>query len=166
MNQDIYTVENHILHLNGKPMSQKPSPNHGGIITPEILVIHYTGSNSLQGALSWLCAPEAKVSAHLVIAKDGQVWQLLPFNVKGWHAGVSSYDGRSNCNDFSVGIENVGLGDEWPEAQIDANIGIIKALFHAYDLIDCVGHMDVAPGRKPDPGPLYFPILEERGVFK
>lgn len=150
-------VKKHLLYSDGKLVNQKSSPNRGGIITPTLVVIHYTGSNSLQGALSWLCAKGSQVSAHLVIAKTGQIWQLLPFNVAGWHAGRSEYNGRSGVNAFSIGIENVGLGDEWPEAQIQANIDVIKALCAAYKIVDLVGHDEVAipDGRKPDPGPKY-----------
>jgi AmpD protein len=83
------------------------------------------------------------------------VYQLLPFNLKGWHAGVSSYDGEPNVNEFSIGIENVGTGKSWPEAQVEANRAIILALCNAYNIEDVVGHEDVAPGRKTDPGPLY-----------
>lgn len=151
----MYTVKNHFLYQSGIRVSSKLSPNHGGLITPEIAVIHFTGDNSLNGALSWLCSPKAKVSAHLVIAKTGVVWQLLPFNLRGWHAGLSSYDGRSDVNSFSIGIENVGIGDEWPEAQIQSNIEVLDALYAAYRLEDTVGHCDVAPGRKVDPGPRY-----------
>jgi N-acetylmuramoyl-L-alanine amidase len=154
----MYEVRTHLLYKDGEPVSFKRTPNHGELIKPEIVVVHYTGSNSLSGALNWLCAPEAKVSAHLVIAKTGVVWQLVPFNVKAWHAGVSSYDGRAignSVNAFSIGIENQSLGDVWPEAQIEANKAIIEALYKAYDIQDTLGHCDVAPGRKVDPGPLY-----------
>ncbi|MBM4301633.1 MAG: N-acetylmuramoyl-L-alanine amidase [Deltaproteobacteria bacterium] len=153
----MYSVKNHWLYLNGKRVTHRPSPNHGGVITPRIIVIHYTGDNSLSGALSWLCSPKAGVSAHLVIGKDGTVYQLLPFNLRGWHAGVSSYDGESGVNNFSIGIENVGRGDAWPASQVEANRAIIEALFAAYGLEDVVGHEDVAtpPGRKADPGPRY-----------
>ncbi len=151
----MYKVKNHLLYKGGEQVSNKLSPNHGGVIQPEIIVIHYTGSNSLGGAVSWLCDPRAKVSAHLVVAKTGVVWQLVPFNLRAWHAGVSSYDGRSDVNAFAIGIENVGLGDEWPEAQIQANIAVLDALYAYYRLEDTVGHCDVAPGRKVDPGPHY-----------
>lgn len=162
----MYTIKNHMLYKDGQPVSTKLSPNHGGVIVPEIAVIHYTGDNSLPGALSWLCTPSAQVSAHLVIAKTGVVWQLVPFNRKAWHAGRSSYNGRPNVNDFSIGIENVGMGDEWPQTQIQANIDVLDALYAAYRLEDTVGHCDVAPGRKVDPGPKYpwktvFPGWEE-----
>jgi N-acetyl-anhydromuramyl-L-alanine amidase AmpD len=72
--------------------------------------------------------------------------------VRGWHAGVSEWGGRSDVNSFSIGIENQGLGDEWPEAQIQANINVINALHKAYSITATVGHCDVAPGRKVDPG--------------
>lgn len=152
-----YSIKNHRLYLDGKQVNFKSSPNRGGMVKPELVVIHYTGSNSLQSALSWLCTPSAKVSAHLVIAKTGQIWQLLPFNVRAWHAGKSVYAGRGDVNGFSIGIENVGLGDDWPNAQIEANIGVIKALCAAYKIIDLVGHDEVAipDGRKVDPGPQY-----------
>jgi N-acetylmuramoyl-L-alanine amidase len=161
----MYTLKNHLLYKDGERVSSKMSPNHGGEITPEIIVIHYTGDNGT-GGLQWLTSKGSGVSAHLWIAKTGQIWQLLPFNLKGWHAGVSSYDGRPNVNNFSIGIENQGLGDNWPEAQILANIGVIKALYAAYKIQDTVGHCDVAPGRKVDPGPRYpwkriFPDWEE-----
>jgi N-acetylmuramoyl-L-alanine amidase len=149
------TIKDHMLLNGGKQVPYKPSPNHGGQIAPRLVVIHYTGSNSLQGALSWLCAKEAKVSAHLVIAKDGTIYQLLPFNVRGWHAGRSEYNGELDVNGFSIGIENVGIGDDWPDKQIEANRAVIAALYDAYQIEDCVGHEDVAPGRKVDPGPNY-----------
>jgi N-acetylmuramoyl-L-alanine amidase len=151
----MFTVQDHWLYLDGKRVTYRPSPNHGGTITPRVIVVHYTGDNSLAGALSWLCSRKSGVSAHLVIAKDGTVYQLLPFNVRGWHAGASSYDGQSGVNSFSIGIENVGLGDVWPEAQVEANRAIIEVLYAAYGLEDVVGHEDVAPGRKADPGPRY-----------
>jgi N-acetylmuramoyl-L-alanine amidase len=124
-------------------------------MTPTLIVIHYTGDNSEGGAISWLCAPQSSVSAHLVVNKEGGVTQLVPFNLAAWHAGRSEYQGRSGVNSFSVGIENVGIGDEWPEAQVEANRAIIAALFAAYPIADVVGHQDVAPGRKADPGPNY-----------
>ncbi len=151
-----YVVKNHLLYKDAEMVSSKISPNHGGLIKPRIIVVHYTGDNGMAG-LRWLCDSRSKVSAHLWIAKTGVIWQLLPFNIKAWHAGASEYDGRKNCNDFSIGIENQGMGDNWPEAQILANIGVIEALYDAYPIEDTVGHNDVAtpPGRKSDPGPKY-----------
>jgi len=148
-----YEIIDHFLYIDGQQVEYRKSPNSGGEIEPILIVVHYTGDNSLGGALSWLCSTRSSVSAHVVIAKDGTIYQLLPFNIKAWHAGSSSYNDRPNVNSFSVGIENVGFGDEWPEEQIEANRALIVALFDTYPIVDVVGHEDVAPGRKEDPGP-------------
>ena len=154
---NFFIVKNHLLYLGERQVDWKPTPNiSGNLIKPELIVIHYTGDNSLQGALSWLTTRGSGVSAHLVVAKTGQVWQLAPFNRRAWHAGASTWKGRGDCNSWSVGIENVGLGDEWPEAQVQANVKIVEALRAAYPIYDVVGHSDVAPGRKSDPG-THFP---------
>jgi N-acetylmuramoyl-L-alanine amidase len=151
-----YTVKNHLLYKGNERVSYKLSPNRGGVIKPELVVIHYTGDNGT-GGLNWLTTKGSGVSAHLWIAKTGIVWQLLPFNIRGWHAGRSEYDGRGDVNSWSVGIENQGLGDVWPEKQIQANIDVIKALCAVYDIVDLVGHDEVAipEGRKVDPGERY-----------
>jgi N-acetylmuramoyl-L-alanine amidase len=149
-----FSVKDGFLYKDGVKVHQRISPNYGGNITPTVIVIHYTGDNSFEGAVDWLCKPSAKVSAHLVISKAGEVWQLVPFDLKAWHAGVSSFDGQANVNDFSIGIENVGTGDSWPAAQVEANRLVIEALVSAYDIEAVVGHDDVATpaGRKVDPG--------------
>lgn len=148
-----YEVQDDLLFIDGVQVEYRESPNHGSQIIPRLIVIHYTGTEGLESPLSWLCSPESGVSAHLVIAKDGTVYQLLPFNIQAWHAGRSSYNGEIHVNGFSVGIENVGVGDDWPQAQVEANRDIINALYSYYPIEDCVGHEDVAPGRKSDPGP-------------
>ena len=146
-------VRDNLLYADGVQVPFRESPNTGRQITPTIVVIHYTGDNSMEGAVSWLCAAQSGVSAHLVIGKDGSIVQLVPFNVSAWHAGKSDYQGRANVNAFSVGIECVGIGDEWPDEQVEAIRATIQALFLAYPIEDVVGHQDVAPGRKSDPGP-------------
>jgi len=148
-----WEVKGHYLYVDSQRVPFRESPNRGRVMVPTLIVIHYTGDNSMAGAVSWLCAERSGVSAHLVIGKDGSIYQLVPFNMVAWHAGQSDYNGRANVNAFSVGIENVGLGDSWPVAQVEANRAIIAALFAAYPIEDVVGHEDVAPGRKPDPGP-------------
>jgi len=152
-----FTVREHFLYRDGKRVEYRPSPNHGGVITPRLIVIHYTGTNGLASPLGWLCNPGSQVSAHLLIDTNGDIYQLLPFNLAGWHAGASCYEGRTGVNGFSVGIENVGVGGVWPAVQIEANRAVIAALFAAYPIEDVVGHSEVAtpPGRKPDPGPYY-----------
>jgi N-acetylmuramoyl-L-alanine amidase len=148
-----FEIRDNFLFLDGEQVEYRPSPNHGGEITPRLIVIHYTGDNSCQGAVSWLTSPQSGVSAHLVVDKDGTVYQLLPFNVVGWHAR-GHYNGQS-VNGCSVGIENVGLGGFWPDEQIEANRGVIEALYAAYPIDDTIGHGDISdrtPGHD-DPGP-------------
>lgn len=188
-----YSVVDHILHKDGAPVPQKRSPNIGGKMTPTLLVMHYTGSTTDASAVNALTDPRAKVSAHLVLGRDGQVIQLVPFNTVAWHAGVSSYGKKSGCNGFSVGIEQVNAGvlmkradgklvtqigakvipasdaifgkhritggeaywQIYPEAQIEAAVAIGRAIADAYRICDVVGHEDIAPKRKVDPGPAY-----------
>jgi len=151
----MFKVIEHYLYKDDDLVEQRPSPNHGRGISPRLIVIHYTGDNSCEGALSWLVNSrgDEAVSAHLVIDKDGTVYQLLPFHTAAWHAGRSEWNGESGVNSFSIGIENVGVGGTWPAEQIEANRAVIAALYAAYPIEDVVGHSDVAPGRKPDPGP-------------
>jgi AmpD protein len=100
-----------------------------------------------------------RASAHALIRRDGQVVQYVPFQLRAWHAGKSEYQGRSGCNDFSIGIELEGT-DETPYtgAQYAALAALITALLGAYPTLSgqaIVGHSDVAPGRKTDPGPAF-----------
>jgi len=99
------------------------------------------------------------VSAHFLIERDGTVTQFVSCNARAWHAGVSSFAGRGNCNDFSVGIELEGT-DELPfsDAQYQALIGLTRQLLDAYPQLSVeriCGHSDIAPGRKTDPGPCF-----------
>lgn len=99
-----------------------------------------------------------RVSAHLLIRRDGEVVQYVPFNMRAWHAGQSSYLGRDNCNDFSIGIELEGTDDmPYAECQYQRLSDIIRALARAYPETHghLAGHSDIAPGRKTDPGPAF-----------
>lgn len=100
---------------------------------------------------------DLKVSAHLFIARTGAVTQFVPFDQRAWHAGASSFGGRQRCNDFSIGIELEGCDSQpFQAAQYRALISITKALLQAYPHLlpaHIVGHSDIAPGRKTDPGP-------------
>jgi len=97
-----------------------------------------------------------RVSAHLLVRRDGEIVQFVPFHLRAWHAGASQYEGRTACNDFSVGIEMEGQDDESYEAAQYGSAGAaITALLAAYPQVTperIVGHSDVAPGRKSDPG--------------
>ncbi|WP_281687328.1 1,6-anhydro-N-acetylmuramyl-L-alanine amidase AmpD [Pseudomonas citronellolis] len=99
------------------------------------------------------------VSAHFLIERDGSVFQFVSCNDRAWHAGVSRFDGRENCNDFSIGIELEGTDDEpYSDAQYAALAKLGRQLLRAYPAITperIQGHSDIAPGRKTDPGPVF-----------
>lgn len=95
-----------------------------------------------------------KVSAHLLIRRDGSMIQFVPFTRRAWHAGASRFDGRERCNDFSIGIELEGTDtDRYTDTQYDQLIAVLAALKQRYPSLAAVrGHSDIAPGRKTDPG--------------
>ena len=99
---------------------------------------------------------ELKVSSHLFIERDGSITQFVPFDKKAWHAGVSNFNGRENCNEFSIGIELEGTDElEYTQEQYDTLVEVSRELMVLYPLItkgNIVGHCDIAPGRKTDPG--------------
>lgn len=111
-----------------------------------------------------------RVSAHVLIRRDGEIVQFVPFHLRAWHAGASQYEGRSACNDFSIGIEMEGADDvPYGKAQYESASALILALRAAYPAITperLVGHSDISPGRKTDPGPsfdwnLLYGIIEK-----
>ncbi len=95
-----------------------------------------------------------RVSAHVLIRRDGAVTQYVPFHLRAWHAGASAFEGRAGCNDFSIGIELEGTDDlPYTEAQYASLAQVIAALQQAYPSLRAIaGHADIAPGRKTDPG--------------
>lgn len=145
-------------------------------ITPELIVIHgislppgqfggpwierlFTGGLPRDAHPYFATIEGMRVSAHLLIRRDGELVQFVPFHLRAWHAGASSYQGREACNDFSIGIELEGE-DETPYsvAQYDSAAAAASALLEAYPLLDAghiTGHSDIAPGRKSDPGPAF-----------
>lgn len=97
---------------------------------------------------------QLKVSAHLLLRRDGSAIQFVPCCDRAWHAGVSAWNGREQCNDFSIGIELEGTDDlPFTFAQYARLIGVAQVLMRAYPIRHAVGHSDIAPGRKTDPGP-------------
>lgn len=100
-----------------------------------------------------------KVSSHLLIRRDGTLIQYVPFQLRAWHAGESQYDGRSRCNDFSIGIELEGADDvPYEKVQYDQLNNVIDMLCESYPGLsrkNIVGHCDIAPQRKTDPGPAF-----------
>ncbi|HEX3845241.1 MAG TPA: 1,6-anhydro-N-acetylmuramyl-L-alanine amidase AmpD [Steroidobacteraceae bacterium] len=104
-------------------------------------------------------AAQLRVSAHAVIRRDGAITQYVPFGMRAWHAGHSEYQGRSGCNDFSIGIELEGTDAiPYTDAQYTSLSALIRALLATYPTLAAeriAGHSDIAPGRKTDPGPVF-----------
>ncbi|AZG13378.1 1,6-anhydro-N-acetylmuramyl-L-alanine amidase AmpD [Cupriavidus pauculus] len=97
---------------------------------------------------------DVRVSAHFLIARDGELVQFVPCRLRAWHAGQSDYCGRPRCNDFSIGIEIEGADDQpFTLAQYDTAAALVAGLRAAYPIRGVAGHSDIAPGRKTDPGP-------------
>jgi len=162
-----------------EPGNYQPSPHHderpdgAGI---DMIVVHGIslppgefGSNAIEaffcGKLDTSSHPAyadiagVHVSAHLLIRRTGEIIQFVPFTKRAWHAGVSSFQGKSRCNDFSIGIELEGTDHiPYEQAQYQQLSHVITLLRQAYPAITqdrVVGHADIAPGRKTDPGPIF-----------
>lgn len=195
-------IINHRLHRDdGTPYAFRASPHTGPAIRPRWLVMHYTASANAAGAINWFADPASKVSAHIVIAKDGTITQCVPFNRKANHAGKSTWQNVVGLNSHSIGIELDGYGflgnagpgkwkfssksipdsdvvvathkfgsphggwPKYPQAQLDAAQELARLLVKEYGLEDVVGHDDISPGRKQDPGPA-FPMESFRAAAK
>ena len=173
-------IKNHLLSAPADTKLQ--SPNQGGVIKPTVIVLHYTasGGEDGQGDADYLSRASSRASAHVVVGRNGSIDQIIPFNKRAWHAGESSYKGTKDVNNFSIGIEIDNWGwlkdgkshagvkvkdvfkgkrgpySEWEayaQPQLDAVEAVIAAIVEQYPIIDIVGHEDIAPGRKQDPGP-------------
>ena len=140
---------------------ERPSPNHDtrGASPVDMLVLHYTGMQTGDAALARMCDPAAKVSAHYRVEEDGRIFRLVPEERRAWHAGVSSWRSHRDINARSIGIEIVNPGHEFgyrdfPDAQIAALVALTLGLLdrHPIPPRNVVGHSDVAPTRKTDPG--------------
>ncbi len=145
-----------------RPSTNFPSPNFDDrpSASPiDMLVVHYTGMESAEAALERLCDAQAKVSAHYVIGEDGAVTALVDEAARAWHAGESFWRGETDINGRSIGIELVNPGHEFgyrdfPEAQMAALEELASGILarHPIPARNVVGHSDVAPARKTDPG--------------
>lgn len=183
---------------------KRQSPNSGGPLSdPSLLVLHFTasGGEGPDDDVNYFMGKAARSSAHLVIGRNGEVAQIVPFDVRAWHAGKSVWRGRSNCNDFSIGIEidnwgplkktqdgkfrswtghavepdrvtemrhkhhtDMSFWETFPEKQLQAVREASVAILAAYPTIgEIVGHDDIAPGRKVDPGPA-FPMRSFQAI--
>lgn len=144
-------------------MIDRPSPNHdarGRAV--DMLVLHYTGMPDAASALARLRDPESRVSAHYLVGEDGAVSRLVPEERRAWHAGVAEWAGESDVNARSIGIELVNPGHKhgyrpFPEAQMAALERLAGAVVRRHRIPPrrVVGHSDVAPARKRDPGELF-----------
>jgi N-acetylmuramoyl-L-alanine amidase len=153
-----------------------PSPNmdeRKDGIAPDMIVLHYTGMASGDAALARLTTSASKVSSHYVVFEDGRIIQCVPENRRAWHVGESSWSGETDINSHSIGIEIVNPGHEFgyrnfPLRQTAAVISLCKSIITRRGPISAeriVGHSDVAPARKQDPGEKFpWELLSESGI--
>jgi N-acetylmuramoyl-L-alanine amidase len=155
------------------PMIDLPSRNHDARdATVDLLILHYTGMKTAGDAIARLRDPAAAVSSHYVVDEDGTVFRLVPEDRRAWHAGVSYWRGHSDLNARSIGVEIVNPGHEWgyrdfPVLQLAAVCDLCLTILvrHAIPARNVVGHSDVAPDRKDDPGERFdWRALAENGV--
>ena len=140
-----------------------PSPNWDERALPVTMaVLHYTEMESAEAALERLTDPDAKVSAHYLIGEDGEVVRLVPEDKRAWHAGASFWRGHRDVNSASIGIELQHPGHalgyrEFADAQVEALVPLLNRIVLTHDIprANVVGHSDVAPARKTDPGELF-----------
>lgn len=188
-------IQDHILVGEGDDaVSFVDTKNYSNSVAPLYLIMHYTAGITADSAISWFQDPKAEASAHLVIDRNGEITQMVPFNRRAWHAGESRWGKLESMNQYSIGIELVNAGklrrnpsgewvnwkgkvipsddvtvaihknekseagwQEYTEAQVEAALRVGTLLHSVYDFTDVLGHDDVSPERKVDPGPL-FPL--------
>ena len=127
--------------------------------TPEILLLHYTGTPTAEFAIELLTTDRGQVSCHYLVHEDGRIVHMVDEDMRAWHAGVSTWDGRNDVNSRSIGIEIVNPGHgpdyrDFPDVQIEAVIALSRDIIarHGIEARNVLAHSDVAPGRKVDPG--------------
>lgn len=156
-------------------MLSHPSPNFDerrNGAKPSFIILHYTGMKTAADALTRLCDPSAKVSAHYTIDEDGSVYSHVEEGARAWHAGQSVWRGLTDMNTHSIGIEIVNPGHEWgyrsyPEKQIQSVSDLCLAIMkrHGIPPENVLAHSDIAPSRKEDPGELFpWKSFAEQGV--
>ncbi len=152
----------------------RPSPNFGDRQNgpPDMLLLHYTGMDDAEEALSWLCSENAGVSAHYFVFEDGQIVQMVAENKRAWHAGASFWKGEEDNNSRSIGIEIANPGHQgdyrdFPDAQIEAVIRLCRHCVDRWAIVPerVLAHSDIAPQRKEDPGEKFpWRSLFEAGI--
>ncbi len=150
-----------------------PSPNYNERLLPiSIVVLHYTGMQDGPSAIERLTSAESKVSSHYVVAEDGQILRLVPENLRAWHAGKSHWRDITDVNSASIGIEIVNPGHEFgyrpfPRPQMESVCRLVGEIVKRYNIepANVVGHSDIAPARKDDPGELFdWEMLAKLGL--
>ena len=142
-----------------------PSPNINArrdVAGPDILLLHYTGMADGEAAARWLCMERSQVSCHYLVHEDGRIVQMVREVDRAWHAGAGAWKGKEDSNSRSIGIDIVNPGHEhgyraFPDVQIDAVIALSKEIVDRWSIPPerVLGHADVAPARKQDPGELF-----------
>jgi N-acetylmuramoyl-L-alanine amidase len=156
---------------------ERPSPNHNARPPGkpiDMLVIHYTGMPDAESALQRLTDPKAEVSSHYLIDEEGHAYRLVDEQRRAWHAGISYWAGKRDINGISIGIELANPGHEFgyrpfAEPQMSALVSLCRAIIarHPIPPQRVLGHSDVAPGRKIDPGELFdWQRLAASGIGK
>ncbi len=184
-------VRHRLRRDDGTELPFRRSPNQSADLTPEYAVIHFTAGASAESSIAWLLDPASRASAHVLVARDGGLTQLVAFDRRAWHAGRSRWEDREGLNRWAFGIEldnagplqrradgwysgwgariddsqvvealhpNGGLTRGWhafPPEQLLAAADLVNLLVRHYGLRDVVGHDEVSPGRKSDPGPAF-----------
>lgn len=154
---------------------QSPSPNYNARASGKTIrhiILHYTGMPEPDMSRAQLCDPKSEVSAHYLIERTGQIWQLVPESERAWHAGISYWQGETDMNSVSVGIELVNRGHQWgyqefPSGQITACVELVRGIMerHAIPPRHILAHSDIAPQRKEDPGELFpWQELAQQGI--
>lgn len=144
--------------MQGLRLLSRPSPNCGprrDAALPDMVVIHYTAMQSAAAALERLCDPQAEVSAHYLICEAGQVWQMVAEDQRAWHAGAGRWGGTRDVNSRSIGIELANRGDHpFAASQMDALEQLLAQIMARWAIVPerVIGHSDMAPLRKSDPG--------------
>ena len=152
-----------------------PSPNYGdrkGVLSPDMILLHYTGMTDAASAIVRLCTEGTEVSAHYVVLEDGNIVQCVRESARAWHAGASSWGGQTDINSASIGIEIVNRGHDlgytdFPLRQVAAVIALCKGIIIRRNIPKhrVLAHSDVAPGRKKDPGEKFpWRLLADSGV--
>jgi N-acetylmuramoyl-L-alanine amidase len=153
----------------------RPSPNHGERkrdAKPDMIVLHYTGMPNIEAAIAKLCSPGSEVSTHYVVMEDGYIVQCVPEARRAWHAGAAVWEGESDINSCSIGIEIANPGHsygypDFPKRQIAAVTALCRSIFtrHRIPAWRVLGHSDVAPTRKQDPGEKFpWRVLQDSGI--